>query len=238
MTSPAEQERTALDNLVVALAYSQTADVVTDALGLVAGVSAAGVRALFEIPQVRGIVRLAPKPGAHAAVQAMNRLNLFRRASYLVTAARRMTTAARMGPRELARALVVERRWLQQHLQASAHRQVVASAVAATARQLTRDAKNTGEAWNGLLGWYAVNDAVTSPECRKAGGRNFDPAMVPPIGYPGAVHGSCRCRPGPPHNTDRRVEDLALDPANAVFRPASAKHRKPSPTPRRVILRT
>jgi SPP1 gp7 family putative phage head morphogenesis protein len=208
MTSPAEQEQRALHELVIALGYAQTAEVVMGSLEEISGVSKAAIKLLFEIPQVRSVIRLAPKSGAHTAVLAMNRLNLIRRAAYLISAARRLTVAARGGPNSIARALVTERRWLQQHLAASAQRDIVANGVASVARQQAKAAKQAGTDWNGLLGWYAVGDARTSPECRAANGRNFDPRKVPLIGFPGAVHPGCRCTSGPPFPGRPRVEEI------------------------------
>lgn len=49
-----------------------------------------------------------------------------------------------------------------------------------------------------LLGWHAQLDNLTSPECRAAHGKNFDALRQPAIGYPGAAHPTCRCRPGAP----------------------------------------
>jgi hypothetical protein len=228
LPQPVEQERAALQELVLALSYAQGLDAVTDALGAFPGITAEGVRLLLTIPQVRGLVRLAPRPSAHAAVQAAHRVNLMRRAAYLTQAARRLSTAAGMGPDAVARALVTERRYLQAHLEANAQREVVAGQVAAVARQQQRvgDPHDPGLAWNGLLGWYAVVDSLTSPECRRANRRNFDPNQVPSIGFPGAVHANCRCKPGPPFKTDLRVEVLKSD-----YKPAGRT------TARRVSLR-
>jgi hypothetical protein len=215
VTSPAEQERTALEKLVVALSYAQGIEAVTEALRAFPGVAMNGIRLLLSIPQVRALARLNPHPGAHAAVLAMQRHNLMRRAGYLVAAGRRMSTAAqRAGQSTQVRdsAVYAERRWLAQHLRAQAGRESAANQVAAKAKAEARRAKRDGTAWNGLLGWYAVMDDRTSRECREANGRNFKPTKVPAIGFPGAVHPSCRCKPGPPHATDRRVEDVQPDP--------------------------
>lgn len=200
MTAPAQQEREALDQLIRALAYAQSAKVVVDALGGVPDVSAAGIRLLMTIPQIRGLMRLHPEAGATAITHRMYEQNMVRRASYLAAASRRMTSAARMGPEAQARAVAVERRYLEQHLAADAGRMAAARAVGATARQIVKKARRdpVGSTWNGLLGWYAVMDDDTSAECRKAHGRNFDPTRIPPIGLPGTVHPRCRCRPGPP----------------------------------------
>lgn len=208
MTSPVEQERTALENLIVVLAYAQGTQAVQDALLAMPGVSAEAVRTLFLIPQAHALAWLHPRPGAHAAVLATHRTNVMRRASYYVAAARRLSTAHRMGPDAVARAVTVERNYLQQHLRAVSQREEVARQVAAQARIAQREAKQADSVWNGLLGWYAVGDMHTSPECLRANRRNFDPKQVPPIGFPGAVHPNCRCKPGPPFNTNRRVERI------------------------------
>lgn len=207
MTQPAAQEQQALAALIQTLAYAQGLDAVTEALGAAPGVSTAGVRLLLTIPQVRGLVRLNPEPGAHAAVHAMHRLNLMRRAAYLVQAARRLTRATRTDTADTA----IERRWLQQHLRAMRRRVEAAQQVAAADRTQRRLDRQEGRVNSGLLGWYAVLDDRTSSECRLANGRNFDSRRVPPIGFPGAVHPSCRCKPGPPHDTVARVEEVAPD---------------------------
>lgn len=223
MTEPVEQERTDLERLITALAYAQSAQVAMDALEALAGVAKGAVRLLFTIPQLRGILRLAPTTGAHAAVQAIYRTNLIRRATYLAQAARRVTTALPRGQNAVLAALEAERRYLEQHLRADAQRTVAAQQVAAQARTLARQAKKGGSTWNGLVGWYAVMDERTSLDCRKANRRNFDPTRVPPIGYPGSVHPACRCRPGPPFATDKRVERVRPDVSHSVLGRRKAK---------------
>lgn len=200
MTAPAEAEQAALERLVSALAYAQSAQVVIAALEAFPDVSPLGVKLLLTIPQVRGLMRLNPEAGAHILVGRMHQHNLIRRAAYLATASRRLTSAARLGPEAQLRAVTVERGYLQRHLAADAGRMIAARTVAATARQLEKRARRdpVGFTWNGLLGWYAVMDERTSAECRKANGRNFDPTNIPPIGLPGTVHPHCRCKPGPP----------------------------------------
>jgi hypothetical protein len=66
----------------------------------------------------------------------------------------------------------------------------------------------------GLLGWYSRNDDRTSAECLAAHGKNFDPNVIPPIGYPGSVHPHCRCRPGPAHKTNLLVGQSPVSKAN------------------------
>jgi HK97 family phage prohead protease len=58
------------------------------------------------------------------------------------------------------------------------------------------------------LGWYAHISPATCARCLAADGRNFDALNPPPIGFPGAVHLHDHCLPGPPHDTDQRVEDV------------------------------
>lgn len=219
MTAPAQTEQQALERLISALAYATSAQVVAQALSAFPDVAAEGIKLLMTIPQVRGLMRLAPEGGAHAAVHAMYRQNLIRRAAYLAVAARRMSTAARLGPAERDRALDAERRYLTLHLAADAGRTIAAQRVAATARQVSRAAKRVSQPWSGLLGWYAVMDERTSAECRRANGRNFDPTKIPPIGLPGTVHPHCRCKPGPPFPSSDggsrgyyRVEDIKRAP--------------------------
>jgi SPP1 gp7 family putative phage head morphogenesis protein len=65
---------------------------------------------------------------------------------------------------------------------------------------------------NGICGWKAKMDAKTSPECRAANGLNFRVSDPPSIGWPGAVHPHCRCRPTRPHLGAGWVQD-ALTPA-------------------------
>lgn len=122
--------------------------------------------------------------------------NLQRRASYLVNAARRVSRGALRG--ELGAALAAERRYWEQHRHAMKNRMDQAQAVA-----------DAMAFWPGRwLGWHAKMDDRTSAECRAAHGRNFNPNRIPPIGYPGAVHPHCRCRPGAPWPTLRRVESI------------------------------
>lgn len=222
MTAP-DADEPSVQQLISALAYAQSAQVVMDALVALPDMSAEGVRLLFLIPQVRALVRVHPHAGAHVITHRMHQHNLIRRAAYLAAAGYRMSTAARLGPSAQARAMAVERQWLQQHLAADAGRVVAADQVAATARQLAKRAqREPGFTWNGLLGWYATMDDRTSAECKKANGRNFDPVRIPPIGLPGTVHPHCRCRPGPPFpvGTDKRVEKVS--PAREARRTESA----------------
>lgn len=50
-----------------------------------------------------------------------------------------------------------------------------------------------------ILGWYGIDDASTTLDCRECFGKNWDVRRPPARGIPGTVHGECRCWAGPPH---------------------------------------
>lgn len=50
-----------------------------------------------------------------------------------------------------------------------------------------------------ILGWYGIDDASTTLDCREVIGKNWDVRRPPARGIPGTVHGECRCWAGPPH---------------------------------------
>lgn len=127
------------------------------------------------------------------------RANLARRASFFLAAARRVHAAivAARSKGEPATgavrdALATEKRFMSQHVAASAQRVKAASAV-----------DKMVAAHGNLLGWQATLDARCSPGCAEASGKNFRADRPPVIeghpAFPGMVHGaSCRCRPVPP----------------------------------------
>ena len=127
------------------------------------------------------------------ATRNIVRLNLVRRAQFLVASAKRITSNmvyARSHDQSvqqtLADSISDERRFYSQHLLAGWNRMQAAAKVDSAAGDLGL-----------LLGWNTVLDAHTSPECRAASGRNFRADIMPSIGYPGMVHPHCRCFPGP-----------------------------------------
>lgn len=130
-----------------------------------------------------------------AASRTVISLNLVRQAQFVLAAAARLdddlTRALSTGQDPglaLAAGLAREQRFYNQHLLAVWKRAQAAAAV------------DTAASRHGLLlGWYAVKDRRTSPECRAADGKNFRADQMPLIGYPGAVHPHCRCRPGRAH---------------------------------------
>lgn len=110
---------------------------------------------------------------------------------YLVTAAGRLAEAEAEGPAALALAKEAEERYFDLHLVAE-ERRMRAAALQDMAARLNVDRVHPE-----LLGWRAVLDDRTTPECRWAHGRNFRADRMPVIGWPGAVHVHCRCSPGP-----------------------------------------
>jgi uncharacterized protein with gpF-like domain len=151
---------------------------------------------------VKVILSLPPDrlAGTGPAQRHTVRVNLLRRAQFLVAAARRIQQAivtARSQDQPvtsaIAGAVTTERRYLGQHVAASARRMQGAVAVDGLA-----------SVHGGILSWNTVKDSRTTAECLAAAGKNFK-ANRPPVlsdgtvAYPGAAHGStCRCYPGPP----------------------------------------
>jgi len=93
-----------------------------------------------------------------------------------------------------------EERYYQLHRSAEGRRMRAAALVDMAAR-LNSDRGGTGDelaaAEVEYLGWRAVIDNKTTPECRAANGLNFKADRMPVIGWPGAVHVECRCSAGP-----------------------------------------
>jgi hypothetical protein len=110
-------------------------------------------------------------------------------ALYVVAAHDRLAQAT-----DVAAAQQAEERYYALHLQAEERRQRAAALQDMTAR-LLGDRTETTLAY---LGWHAVLDEHTTPECRAADGSNFRADQMPLIGWPGAVHAACRCTCGPP----------------------------------------
>lgn len=207
MTSPTTAEPPAkvpppseVDQLTDMLVFGASAAAVVGFLAGLPGIGIGAATRLSSLSEVDGLLQLTgPTSLAPHPVMQQHLSNLRRRAAYLVMAGRRVGTGLvreRNQPGSLNRALDKERRFARQHLEAVARRVLAARQVAAAADRFGQD-----------LGWYAILDNRTSPECRRAHGSNFSAAQPPKIGYPGTVHTHCRCKPGPPHSTDRRVDD-------------------------------
>jgi hypothetical protein len=200
---PLPQQDDALDDTALALAIAALL------AGATAAVAAAGVAAMIAALKLRfkltsaawqalgavlGLVTEKPHPVAGAGGQAsaqVSRMNAARRAQYVVAAAKRVLGAARDARAKgepvgaaVRDALATERRYYQMHLAAMANR---ADAAAETDTAAAKYGK--------LLGWKSVLDSRTSAECRAAHGKNYLASRMPDIGFPGAVHPSCRCEP-------------------------------------------
>jgi HK97 family phage prohead protease len=129
------------------------------------------------------------------------------RAGYLTAAARRLQAAYDTGDDAVIEAAeTAEDRYEKLHEQAVKER---ARAVRAIAKQVVgKKPDSRGEI---LLGWYAHITPATCARCLAADGKNFDALEPPLIGFPGAVHVHDHCLPGPPHDTDARVENVDAD---------------------------
>lgn len=122
------------------------------------------------------------------------------RAQYLWNAAKRVGKAVVSPTDSMGDQLEKERRYFTQHRTAQNIRRRAAIAVDGAAN-----------AHGDVLGWYAVLDEKTTPECRDANGKNFLLYSPPAIGFPGLLHaGNCRCTPGAPHATDKMVGGAQL----------------------------
>lgn len=131
--------------------------------------------------------------GPKSAQEVVSTLTPQYRAAFIAHSARRVAERVKAGG-TLATALETERRYFQQHQIAMKKRVAAATAIDKIAGSTRRK-----------VGWYATLDSRTSPECRAAHGKNFFADRMPSIGYPGAVHPSCRCKPGKPHATKDQV---------------------------------
>jgi len=109
----------------------------------------------------------------------------FYRAWYVANAVRRLERA---GDSEAARAK--ESLWFRWHLAAMSNRLARAEQVDMAAASVA----SVGPSGHRMLGWQAVIDNSTTPECRAANGKNFRADRPPVIGWPGSVHPKCRCR--------------------------------------------
>jgi SPP1 gp7 family putative phage head morphogenesis protein len=118
------------------------------------------------------------------------------RARYLTAAAERLGKATTA--QELAAAAKRERGYLDQHLEAQRRRNVAAAQVDAAA------AKH-----GPVLGWSAVRDDRTTPDCRALHGTNFRADHPPTPGWPGTLHGSgCRCRASAPFLNAKTTDEM------------------------------
>lgn len=88
-----------------------------------------------------------------------------------------------------------ESRYFSMHVQAEKARD-------RARKTLTRMVKLHGE----IIGWAAVMDEATTPECRDYHGNNFLASRPPREGLPGTLHGgTCRCQMVPPWPNGRLI---------------------------------
>lgn len=158
------------------------------------------VIALSKPIQYAGIATLP----SESATSESAELEATYRAHYILAASRRVQRAVAAGESR-EDALRRERVYFNQHIEAVSNRKRAASAVDKARARYGDD-----------LGWYAILDARTSPECREANGKNFNATRIPPIGYPGAVHPHCRCKPGRKHATSQTVYSVRPDRRRAA----------------------
>jgi hypothetical protein len=142
---------------------------------------------------VAGRAALPETPPGPAAVQA-GELNVLRHAQFKEAKHRRLQADIARGRSgdvgawpAFQAGMARERRYYSLHLDAMWNR-------ATAAGKTDMAALEHGD----LLGWLAVSDARTSPECRAASGKNYRASRMPYLGYPGGVHNSCRCMPSAP----------------------------------------
>lgn len=180
------------------------------------GNAAAG--SIFRRSAAQGVTVLRPErtPALASALAGEDTY----RAAYLLAAATRVQRAVDRRPagqsqaEALRQAAQRERQFYRQHLDAQARRRQVAAQVdvAALRHGVPFIDGATGVATK-LVGWHARLDDKTSPECRAADGANFPANRPPQIGWPGAVHPHCRCRPGAPFATARMVDTTSTQRA-------------------------
>ena len=193
MTQPAQQQQQAVMQAAAVLATAATVEEAAAILGPFfagLGIKSAALHAALAVVMERPPDRsgfYGPATGRTA------RLNLIRRAQFLVNSARRLAgdlarvASGEQGAASLLDAISRERRYYGQHQEALWTRMQAAAKV------------DTAVMEHGLLlGWYTTLDARTSPECRAANRHVFRADQMPSIGYPGAVHPRCRCLPGAP----------------------------------------
>lgn len=194
--SSAAQRQQLARQLAPLLAAGAAAAAPTIAASLAAvGVTAAASSAALALLGARGAstVLLPTGPASRATAAS----EYVYRAAYLVAAAERIQSRIDQGMTR-RQALLAERTNLTAHIHAAANRRRAAQAVDdAAARH------------GGLLGWRAVMDERTSAECARANGRNFLVTSRPVIGWPGAAHAHCRCRPVAPFAGAGLVDDVS-----------------------------
>jgi hypothetical protein len=195
-----------------ALAAAITVPAVT---ALLAGLYA---KAGFERPALQSalqiIMAMPPEATGIAgpATAQVAYLNQVRRGQMVVSIGRRLTgdiRSARSEGRSVVTALLNgvtrERRYFGMHRDAIWSRAQAAMAVDMAALQ-----------YGLLLGWHTHRDDRTTPECLAADGKNFRADSMPLIGFPGATHSKCRCKPVAPYPGAPLLPSAGNTPARTV----------------------
>ena len=195
---------------VLAGAFATPAALAAALAGPLAGLG----MAFLVLRAVAALLLSSPAPvleGTGPASRHAVRQNYLRRAAYAIAAAERISralAAARAAGQPeaeaLARALAAEKTWFAQHIAAAQHRTDAAAAVDGAAQM-----------HGNLLGWNAVLDSRTTPDCRAANGSNFYADRPPLIGYPGTVHAKCRCWPSAAFPGAKVLRSAAAAPRTA-----------------------
>lgn len=181
---PSDQQ--AVQFIAAALLIGASAQATAKTLAPMLAVPAATLAPILLLALSKPLV--APSTGTKTAVRLADEEEATFRAGYVWAATQRV-----VGGGELAD----EKTYFNQHLDAGRRR-----------HESGKDVDRASARYGPRLGWHAKMDARTSEECRQANGRNFDASRIPAIGFPGAVHPFCRCKPGRPFNTDLSVYDI------------------------------
>lgn len=230
--APPQRSQLELAVLAALAAYVAGSAAVTGAVTVAAliallarvGVRRRAARAVLQLNLAIGVTVSGFGLGDGAAARRVAADEPMWRAAYLLNAGRRLDRALALPQRAdeqgltpFDRALLDERRFIDQHTAAAARR-------AAVGAQVDRAAAEHGL----LLGWHTDPTSKVTPACAAMHGTNFYAAYPPPVGYPGAVHPRCRCTAGRPHPRGRVVQPpgvsmappalvaLANTPATAV----------------------
>lgn len=195
-----EQELSEAEAIAIiagALALGATAQATATSLSPLIGVPVPSLLPILILAMSRPVnFGIATLPSATASSES-SRLEATYRAHYVYAASRRL---AGLTGEKRQKALQAERRYFNQHMEASANRKESASAV-----------DKASQRYGNELGWYAKMDSITSAECRAAHGKNFSVTRIPAIGWPGSVHPNCRCRAGKKHATSQTVYGVQPD---------------------------
>lgn len=181
------------DAIARVLAQQAPKSATADALAQLTSTNPRLVRQLLATRGVAELIRRSQQPvrGNTGPVTQDNNHEANSRyaATYLASALERL----RKGGQDAMRR---EKTYLAAHVAAQKKRDIARV-------QSQRQARKSGR----LIGWYTSEDDKTTPDCRAADGCNFYANQGTVIGFPGAAHPNCRCRPGPPHEGGRMVNE-------------------------------